>query len=88
VGEASQVWSWVLTAFGLVTFWLAGRKTWWAWYVGIAGQVVWTTYAIVTGQWGFILGSVAYTFIYVKNAVRWTKEHRAVPYKTEEVVED
>ena len=72
----SDVWSWVLTAFGLTTFWLAGRKVWWAWYVGLVGQAFWFAYAIVTQQWGFILGSVAYTVVYVKNAWAWSRDHK------------
>jgi hypothetical protein len=69
-----DLWSWVLTAFGLSCFWLAGRKIWWAWYVGIAGQFVWLAYALITGQLGFIIGSLFYTAIYCENAIKWTRE--------------
>lgn len=70
-----QVWSGVLTAVGLAGFFLAGKKIWWAWYVNIANQVLWLAYAIITQQWPFIVGVVAYTAIFTKNAISWTKEH-------------
>lgn len=70
-----QIWSGVLTAVGLAGFFLAGKKIWWAWYVNIANQVLWFAYAIITQQWPFIVGVVAYTAIFTKNAISWTKEH-------------
>lgn len=73
----ADYWSWLLTAVGLTCFWLAGRKVWWAWYVGIAGQALWLAYSLGTRQWGFLVGVVAYSWVYVGNAIRWTREHRA-----------
>lgn len=72
-----QLWGWVLSALGLVGFWLAGKKIWWAWYVNLLNQLVWALYAILTAQWGFLVGVVFYTFIFAKNARMWTLEHRA-----------
>lgn len=71
-----EYWSWVLTAVGLTGFVLAGKKVWWCWYVNIACQALWMTYAIVSEQWGFIVAALAYTFVFTKNAIAWTKEHR------------
>lgn len=68
-------WSWVLTGVGLAGFYLAGRKVWWCWYVNIANQILWFAYAWLTEQWGFILGTFAYSFVFIKNAYAWTKEH-------------
>ena len=36
-----QLWSWLLTIVGLTCFWLAGKRVWWCWYIGLAGQVAW-----------------------------------------------
>lgn len=72
----NQYWSWILTAVGLTGFVLAGRKVWWCWYINIGCQALWMTYAIVTEQWGFIVASLAYTFVFTKNAIKWTREHR------------
>lgn len=74
----SPWWSWLLTAVGLTCFWLAGRKVWWAWYVGLAGQVLWLAYALSSGQFGFLVGTFAYGWVYTRNALRWTRE-REVP---------
>lgn len=71
-----QLWSWVLTIIGLAGFFLAGRKVWWCWYVNIANQFIWAIYALLTSQLGFLVGVVAYTFVFVQNARNWTKEHR------------
>lgn len=73
---SEQIWSWLLTLVGLVGFFLAGRKVWWCWYINIANQILWFTYATITEQWGFILGAFAYLFVFTKNAIAWTREHR------------
>ena len=70
-------WSWILSAVGLLGFFLAGSKVWWAWYVNIFNQVIWTVYAIATEQWGFLVGTAFYFVVFIRNAVKWTKEHRA-----------
>jgi hypothetical protein len=62
---------------GLTCFYLAGRKVWWAWFVGLAGQGLWLAYSLITGQVGFLVGVVAYGLVYTKNAVSWTREHNA-----------
>lgn len=69
-----ELWSWILTAFGITCFYLAGKKVWWAWYVGLAGQILWIAHAGITNQTGFIIGSLFYTVIYAQNAAKWTKE--------------
>lgn len=71
-----QLWSWLLSAVGLAGFYFAGKKVWWAWYVNIANQVLWTLYSVITEQWGFLVGAGFYLFVFIRNAVLWTKEHR------------
>lgn len=70
-----MLWSWVLTLIGCAGFFLAGRKVWWAWYINIGNQVVWAAYAIVTRQWGFLVGIPVYLSVFIPNAIRWTREH-------------
>lgn len=67
---------WILTGVGLSCFWLAGRKVWWAWFVGLAGQGLWAAYAITTKQYGFLVGVAAYTVVYLDNQIKWAREHR------------
>lgn len=72
----SDLWSYVLTLIGVTGFFLAGKKVWWCWYLNIANQVIWLVYSLVTEQYGFLLGVLVYTWVFVKNAIAWTKEHR------------
>ena len=67
---------WVVTIIGVIAFYLAGQKVWWAWYVNIANQVLWAIFAVVTEQWGFLIGTPLYMSVFMKNAYDWTKEHR------------
>lgn len=72
----NQIWSYVLTIVGVTGFYLAGKKVWWAWYVNIACQVLWLAYALVTAQYGFLLGVLVYSVVFTKNAMVWTEAHR------------
>lgn len=76
VPVTDQWWSWVLSAVGIAGFFLAGSKVWWAWYVNLANQVLWTAYAFLTEQWGFLVGTLFYFWVFSRNAYLWTKEHR------------
>lgn len=72
-----MLWSYVLTAVGVTGMWLIGKKVWWAWWIGVSAQVLWVAYAIATRQWGFIISALAYGTVQGKNAIEWTREHRA-----------
>jgi hypothetical protein len=71
--------SWVVTLVGLFGFWLAGRKVWWAWYVNIANQLAWVAFALVTDYYAFLLGTVFYLVVFIRNAYLWTTEHFDAP---------
>lgn len=72
-----QYWGWILSVLGLVGFYVTGKKIWWGWWLNVAAQAVWYAYAIATQQWGFLVMTTMYTIIFTKNAIEWTKEHRA-----------
>lgn len=76
MSDTSQLWSWALSVGGAGMFFMAGRKVWWCWYVGIALQAAWATYAITTAQWGFLVGCLLYTPVYLGNAILWTKQRK------------
>lgn len=80
-----QIWSWLLTIVGVTGFWLAGKKVWWCWYINIANQFLWATYAIVTEQWGFFVGVVFYLTVFISNAYEWTVEHHLAKAREERV---
>lgn len=68
-----ELWSWILTAVGVTGLYLAGKKLWWAWYVGLGAQILWVAYAISTEQYGFIVSAFAYGSVYLKNGMAWQK---------------
>lgn len=72
----SPYWSWVLTAVGVTGLYLAGRKVWWAWFVGLGAQVLWIAYALVTEQYGFIVAAFAYGWVYAVNGRKWVLERK------------
>ena len=43
-------WSYILTAIGVFGLWLAGRKDWRGWLVGLSAQGVWLAYAVADRQ--------------------------------------
>lgn len=66
-------WSYLLVIVGLLGFILVGRKIWWGWYINLAGQGLWITYAILTQQWGFLYGAIVYTAVFSVNSIDWTR---------------
>lgn len=68
------MWSILLSVGGVAGIWLAGRKSYWGWALGLAMQILWFTYAIVTTQYGFILSALAYRCIYAINLRKWRRE--------------
>lgn len=73
----NPLWSIVLTVVGVLGFWLAGKKVWWAWYVNIGCQFIWLAYAVATKQPGFLVAPFIYGFVFTQNAIAWTRDHRA-----------
>ena len=90
---SDQLWSWALTIVGATCFFLAGglgtRKVWWAWYIGLFAQVLWLTYSLLDleHRLGFLVGVALYGFVYVRNCVKWTREHLAGRDRGREVLE-
>lgn len=46
-----QLWSWLLMAVGVTGLYLAGKRSWTGWAVGLAAQLLWLAYSITTEQW-------------------------------------
>lgn len=73
-----SLWSWVLTAVGVTGLYLAGKRVWWAWFVGLGAQVLWLAYALTTAQYGFVVSAFAYGWVYARNGRLWMRESRSV----------
>jgi hypothetical protein len=63
--------SWCLAPFGLLGMYIVGLKRRWGWVVSMITQSLWATYAIGTGQYGFLIGTVSYFIVYLKNWLGW-----------------
>lgn len=75
----NPLWSWVLTAVGVLGLYLAGKKNRAGWAVGLGAQVLWVAYAVASRQWGFLASAGAYGWVYARNWLRWRAEARR-PY--------
>lgn len=69
-----ELWSWVLTFVGVTGLFIAGRKNYLGWAIGIWAQGLWVAYALATEQYGFIMSALAYGTVYTINLKAWRKE--------------
>lgn len=72
----TQWWSWLLTVVGVSGLYLAGRRNWWGWAIGLGAQVLWIAYAVSTSQWGFLGSAGAYGWVYARNLLAWRLEEK------------
>ncbi|HZA71301.1 MAG TPA: hypothetical protein VE476_00150 [Propionibacteriaceae bacterium] len=63
----------LLSVFALTVAELAGRKLRVAWLVGISAQAGWVAYALLTGNFGFLISVAGFTVIYVRNYRAWNR---------------
>jgi hypothetical protein len=70
------IWSFILATVGILGLVLAGKKMSVGWAVGLAAQVLWIVFALVTHQWGFIISALAYGFVYARNWYLWWIEEQ------------
>lgn len=61
-----MMWSWVLTAVGVLGLFVAGSSRY-GWLISLGNQALWITYAVVTKQYGFIVASLCYGFVFARN---------------------
>ncbi len=62
---------WLLSVITLFQLYLAGNKDPRAWLVGIANQMVWLLWIVVTSTWGFLPLTVGICAVYLRNHYRW-----------------
>ena len=65
---------WLLAGWTVTTMWLAGNKSVWAWYSGIASQALWLVFDYQVKAWGLMPLAVVLTAVYGRNLLRWKKE--------------
>jgi nicotinamide riboside transporter PnuC len=80
-----QYGSWCLAPFGLMGMYVVGRKKTWGWIISMVTQALWATYAVGTGQFGFLLGTVSYFVIYLRSWLKWRRDDMAAEVVTADV---
>jgi xanthosine utilization system XapX-like protein len=71
-----MMWSFILAAVGILGIYMAGKNSKWGWLIGLAAQVLWFIFAIVTKQYGFIVTALAYGWVYGTNFYKWHKREK------------
>jgi hypothetical protein len=66
-------WSWLLAMMGITGMYFVGKKRWEAFLWLIVMECLWIVFALQTRTYGFIVGSLAYIFVYTRNANLWRK---------------
>lgn len=68
--------TWVMTLTSVLGIWLAGRKNWMGWAVGVAVQPLWLLFNLMVGAWGLMPMPFIYGWIYAHNLYKWRKADR------------
>ena len=69
-------WSVVLAVIGVFGLYLTTRKMAAGYAVGVAVQVLWIAYAIVTAQYGFIFSALAFGAVNALGFYKWKTEDK------------
>jgi len=64
-------WSWVLAAMGISGMYFVGKKRWEAFLWLMVMECLWIVFALQTKTYGFIVGSIAYIVVYMRNVRAW-----------------
>ncbi|MFI0967021.1 hypothetical protein ACH4S8_37405 [Streptomyces sp. NPDC021080] len=75
----NPAWSYVLTLIGCTGLLLAGRKKALGWAIGLGVQSLWAFYGVTTGQYGFVIGSLVYSYVYALNFWTWVRDRKEQP---------
>jgi hypothetical protein len=82
----NQVWVWLLTTWQIAALAAVGRGHQGGWLHGASVQACWITYAIATGQYGFIPGSSLSIVVQVYSFISATKPKPVVESPVDEPV--
>jgi membrane protein DedA with SNARE-associated domain len=68
-----QVVPYILSAISVYMTILAGNMNPKAWLFGLAAQVGWLSWILVTQIWGFLILNIAMWVVYTRNHLNWNK---------------
>ena len=69
-----QIWSWILAIIGSGGIFVVGKKNVWGWLILMLNELLWTVYALVTKQYGFLVAVVLYSAAYIKSYREWRQD--------------
>lgn len=55
---------------------VVGKKNIWGWLILMINELLWTVYALVTRQYGFLVAVVLYSAAYIKSYTEWRQDVR------------
>ena len=58
---------------GVVGMYFVGKKRWEAFLWLIVMECLWIVFALKTGMYGFIVGSLSYIIVYARNVKLWKR---------------
>ena len=64
---------WIMSLITITTLWLAGDKKLLAWKLGLFNQILWSLFIYDTGQYGLIPMTIAVTFVYIRNYIKFKR---------------
>lgn len=68
-----QIIPYFLSAITIYMFILAGNKTRHAWLVGLANQLLWLSWIVLTQTWGLLPMNIALWIVYTRNYLKWAE---------------
>lgn len=68
----------ILSIVGVTGMLVIGAGRWWGWVIALANECLWLGFAIVTQQYGFIIGAAIYGTVNAYNAMRWRRNHTVI----------
>ena len=72
----NQIWSWVLAIIGSSGVFIVGKKNIWGWFILLLNECLWTIYAFITKQYGFIFAVMLYSAAYLKSYLLWREDEK------------
>ena len=68
-----MIWSYILSGLGIISLILTGRKLAVGWLVGLFNSGLWIIYALTSQNYGFIISSIVFITVQIRNYRAWTK---------------
>lgn len=65
---------WILGSAALVLQFFMIKKYWWAPIAGFCYQFFWVYYIMVTREYGFVMPTIGFAFLYMYGMIKWYKE--------------